>query len=132
MWRNRFRNDIILAYIKTKVKVMAKQDLVNERVNTAQQELAKRAQRLDRLVASRRGKMNAVGFDRGVELVREMIENQSKLYDVVVFDMPKTALEQHRNLMLATGTMNQSVQEGIKTATDAIDAMLHTLEQMSR
>ena len=111
---------------------MAKQDLVNERVNIAQQELAKRAQRLDRLVASRRGKMNAVGFDRGVELVREMIENQSKLYDVVVFDMPKTALEQHRNLMLTTGTMNQSVQEGIKTATDAIDAMLHTLEQMSR
>ena len=132
MWRNRFRNDIILAYIKTKVKVMAKQDLVNERVNIAQQELAKRAKRLDSIIANARGKRVAVGFERGTQLVRELIDKQSELYDAIVFEAPKTALEQNRNLMLMTGTMNQSVQEGIKTATDAIDAMLHTLEQMSR
>ena len=132
MWRNRFRNDIILAYIKTKVKMMAKQDLVNERVNIAQQELAKRAKRLDSIIANARGKRVAVGFERGTQLVRELIDKQSELYDAIVFEAPKTALEQNRNLMLMTGTMNQSVQEGIKTATDAIDAMLHTLEQMSR
>ncbi|MBE6457799.1 MAG: hypothetical protein E7011_03275 [Alphaproteobacteria bacterium] len=105
-------------------------DIVNELVNIAQQELVKHAQRLDRLVAS----MNAVDFDPGVESVqsvREMIENQSKLYDVV-FDMLKTALEQHRNLMLAMGTMNQSVQQDINATTDSIDAMLHALEQMSK
>ena len=34
--------------------------------------------------------------------------------------------------MLMTGNMNQSVQEGIKAATDAIDAMLHTLKEMAR
>ena len=111
---------------------MAKQDLVNERVNIAQHELAKRAKRLDSIIANARGKRVAVGFERGTQLVRELIDKQSELYDAIVFEAPKTALEQNRNLMLMTGTMNQSVQEGIKTATDAIDAMLHTLEQMCR
>lgn len=111
---------------------MEKKDIVNERVNIAQQEIAKRAERLEQIVAKSRGKHVAVGFKRGLELTREMIDKQSKLYDAVVFEAPKTALEQQRNLMLMTGTMNQPVQEGIKAATDAIDAMLNTLEQMSR
>lgn len=107
-------------------------DIVNERVNIAQQELQKRANKLQRIVAASKGKKNSAGFDQGVKLVSQMIESQSKLIDAVVFDAPKTALEQDRNLMLVTGTMNQSVKEGIKAATDAIDSMLHTLEEMSR
>ncbi len=107
-------------------------DIVNERVNAAQAELQKRATRLQRIVKNAQGKKNVAGFQEGVKLVSQMIEGQSKLYDVVVFDAPKTALEQQRNLMLATGGMNQTVPEGIKAATDAIDSMLNTLEQMSR
>lgn len=107
-------------------------DIVNERVNAAQAELQKRATKLQNIVKKAQGKPKAVGFEQGVKLVSEMIEKQSKLLDVVVFDAPKTALEQQRNLMLATGNMNQTVKEGIKSATDAIDAMLHTLEVMSR
>ena len=108
-------------------------DIVNDRVNTAQLELQKRSKRLEKIVksAAARKKISA-GFKTGTDLVANMIVEQSKLYDVLVFDTPKTELEQHRNLMLITGTMNQSVQEGIKTATDAIDSMLDTLEQMSR
>lgn len=107
-------------------------DIVNQRVNIAQQELLKRANKLKRIVAASKGKAASPGFSEGVRLVSNMIDAQSKLLDTVVFDAPKTALEQERNLMLMTGTMNQTVQEGIKSATDAIDAMLHTLEQMSR
>lgn len=109
-----------------------KMDIVNERVNTAQSELDKRAKRLNRIVASARGKKTSVGFDQGVKLVSEMIRGQSELIDAMVFDSPKTALEQNRNLMLITGNMSQSVQDGIKPATDAIDSMLSTLEQMTR
>ncbi len=109
-----------------------KTDYVNERVNIAQQEILKRAKRLERIARSTQGKKPVAGLREGIELVREMIENQSKLYDVVVFDTPKTNLEQHRNLMLMTGGMDQSVQEGIKAATGAIDSMLDAIEQMAR
>ena len=107
-------------------------DIVNERVSIAQQELQKRANKLKRIVAGANGKKKNAGFDEGVRLVSDMIAGQSKLLDAVVFDAPKTSLEQQRNLMLVTGNMNQSVKEGIKAATDAIDSMLYTLEQMSR
>ena len=107
-------------------------DIVNDRVNTAQAELAKRASALKRIVAKSKTKKLAPGFNEGVKSVSQMIEGQSKLLDTVVFDTPRTALEQQRNLMLMTGTMNQSVQEGIKSATDAIDAMLRTLDEMTR
>lgn len=107
-------------------------DIVNERVDAAQKEMKKRAARLERIVKSAGAKKNSAGFAEGVKLVGEMIRGQSELYDAIVFDAPKTAVEQHRNLMLVTGNMNQSVQEGIKPATDAIDAMLNTLEQMTR
>ena len=103
-------------------------DVVNDIVvNIAQPELEERAQRLDRLVASRSGEINSVGFDRGVELVREIIENQSKLYGV--YDMLKTALEQDRNLMLAS---IDALKQHRNLMLDPIDAMLNTLEQMSR
>lgn len=107
-------------------------DIVNDRVNTAQAELAKRASALKRIVAKSKTKKLAPGFNEGVKIVSQMIEGQSKLLDAVVFDTPSTALEQQRNLMLMTGAMNQSVQEGIKYATDAIDSMLHALDEMTR
>ncbi len=107
-------------------------DAINTRVNAAQAELQKRAEKLKRIVARSKGKMANAGFAEGVKLVTQMIEGQSKLIDTLVFDAPETKLEQQRNLILATGTPGQSVQDGIKTTTDAIDAMLETLEQMSR
>ena len=107
-------------------------DIVNKRVNIAQNELNKRAEKLNRIVARTKGKKENPAFVQGVKLVSDMIAGQSKLLDTVVFEAPTTALEQHRNLMLMTGTMNQTVQEGIKSSTDAIDRMLETLEQMSR
>ena len=110
---------------------MAK-DIVNDRINTAQMELGKRAKRLERIVAAAGPKKKNEGFKRGVELVSGMISGQAELLDALVFEAPKTQLEQHRNLMLMTGSMKQSVQEGIKTTTDAIDSMLNTLEQMTR
>ena len=107
-------------------------DIVNDRVNAAQAELQKRKNRLNRIVANTKATKKSAAFVQGVELVSQMIDGQSKLLDTVVFDVPKTALEQHRNLMLATGTMDKTAAEGIRTATDAIDSMLHTLEEMSR
>lgn len=107
-------------------------DIVNERVNIAQQELEKRADELKRIVAKSKTKKLGPAFADGVKLVSQMIESHAQLLDTIVFDAPKTSLEQHRNLMLMTGNMNQSVQEGIKSATDAIDAMLHTLNEMTR
>lgn len=107
-------------------------DIVNDRVNAAQAELNKRAERLKRIVAKTKATKQSAGFVQGVQLVTQMIEGQTKLIDTVVFDSPKTVLEQQRNLMLMTGDMSQTVQEGIKSATDAIDAMLDSLEQMSR
>ena len=107
-------------------------DIVNDRVNAAQAELNKLAERLKRIVAKTKAAKQSAGFVQGVQLVTQMIEGQTKLIDTVVFDSPKTVLEQQRNLMLMTGDMSQTVQEGIKSATDAIDAMLDSLEQMSR
>ena len=130
---NKFDRLLDLWYNTTEIdKGIVMADIVNQRVNIAQQELLKRANRLKRIVASTKGKATSAGFSEGVRLVSDMIDGQSKLLDTVVFDAPKTALEQERNLMLMTGGMNQTVQEGIKASTDAIDAMLHTLEQMSR
>ena len=107
-------------------------DIVNKRVNEAQQELQKRAEKLKRIVDKTKGKKMSNGFTDGVKIVSQMIEAQSKLIDTIVFDAPETRIEQHRNLMLATGTMSQTVKQGIKPATDAIDSMLEMLEQMTR
>ena len=111
---------------------MAKDDIVSGRVTTAQEELQKRAKRLNQLLKQTQGKRTSAGFNEGVDLVRQMIDGHTKLIDTMVFDSPKTGLEQQRNLMLATGNMSQTVQEGIKSTTDAIDSMLNTLEQMTR
>lgn len=107
-------------------------DIVNERVDLAQQELQKRAERLKQIVAANKGKSLGPGFTEGIKLVSKMIEDNSKLIDTLIFDAPKTALEQHRNLMLVTGNMSQTVAKGMKSTTDAIDGMLHALEEMSR
>lgn len=104
-------------------------DIVNDRVNIAQAELQKRAKRLEKIVA-RPGKKSAE-FQEGVKLLNEMIHSQSKLLDIAVFDAPKTALEQNRNLMLLTGGMNENPIKGIKYATDAMDSMLDILDDMS-
>lgn len=46
--------------------VMAtKADIINDRVNTAQMELDKRAKKLQRIIAASRGKKTSVGFDQG-------------------------------------------------------------------
>ena len=50
----------------------------------------------------------------------------------MVFEAPKTVIEQLRNLRLATGNMDQTVVEGMKSTTDAIDGMLDALESMVR
>jgi len=107
-------------------------NIVNDRINAAQAELAKRAQELKRIVAKSKTKKLDPEFNEGVNLVSQMIEEHSKLLDSGVLDTPATAQEQERNLMLMTGTMNQSAQEGIKYATDAIDSMLRTLDEMTR
>lgn len=108
---------------------MAK-DLVNERVNAVMAELDKRQRKLD-AIKSKNSKNKSESFLTGVKLIQDMISGQKELIDEVVFDAPKNALEQHRNLMLTTGNMNQTPQQGIKTATDAIDSMLSILEGLS-
>ncbi len=107
-------------------------DIAENRVNTAQAELAKRAKELKRIIAQSKTKKLGPEFDEGVKHVTQLIEGQSKLLEDAVFEEPKTSLAQMRNLMLLTGTMNQSVQEGIKPTTDAIDAILQTLDEMTR
>ena len=107
-------------------------DIVNKRVNTAQKALAERADKLKELVLKTRGKPQSECFKEGVELLERLISAQSQLIDNLVFEVPQTRLEQHRNLMLTTGAMNQTVEEGIKSSTDAIDAMLESLEHMTR
>lgn len=111
---------------------MAEVDTVSSRVVTAQEELQKRAKRLNQLLKQTQGKRMSADFNEGIDLVRQMIDGHSKLINTMVVDSPKTGLEQQRNLMLATGNMSQTVQEGIKSTTDAIDSMLNTLEQMTR
>ena len=75
---------------------------------------------------------NLLTESEGAKIVAEMISGQSKLIDKLVFKAPKTAIEQMRNLQLATGNMNQTPAQGIKTTTDAIDSMLEALEQLGR
>ena len=67
-----------------------------------------------------------------IKRISNAVEKNSIDFELGYVDSPKTALEQQRNLMLATGNMSQTVQEGIKSTTDAIDSMLNTLEQMTR
>ena len=109
-----------------------KMDIVNERITIAQHEMEKRAKRLLAIKSRANGKKMAPGFQEGINLLAEMIANQSELYDKLVFEAPKTALEQQKNMMLLTGDMSQTVQQGIKPATDAIDSMLDAIEQMAR
>ena len=106
-------------------------DIVNQRVDEAQMELQLRAQRLEKLVKRAKGKNMPPAFQEMAQLTMKMIDNEVKLYDEMIFSAPKTELEQMRNLMLLTGKMNQTVKEGIKPATDAIDTMIQTLESMS-
>lgn len=108
---------------------MAK-DMVNSRVDAAQAEIAKRAARL-RDIVSRPGKKSPA-FEEGAKLLADMIEQESKMLDVMVFDAPKTAIEQQRNLMLMTGKMNQTPVEGIVATTGAMDGMLDILDAMSK
>ncbi len=105
-------------------------DVVNERYSAAQAELDKRATRLGHIVQKSNGKPKNEAIAQGIKLVGEMISGQSKLLDTMVFETPKTALEQQRNLALATGNANQTVQEGMRSTTDAIDGVLEMLEQM--
>lgn len=108
---------------------MAK-DIVNERVDAVMAELDKRQKKLDEL-KSKNPNNKSESFLTGVKLIQEMISGQKELIDETVFNAPKTAMEQHRYLMLMTGNMKQTPQQGIKAATDAIDAMLSTLESLS-
>lgn len=105
-------------------------DIINDRVNQAMDELKKRAERLERLKARAKDKKVTMGFAEGIRLVGQMIEGYAELIDNVVFEAPKTKLEQMRNLELTTGNMGQTVPEGISSTTGAIDAMLESLEQM--
>ena len=107
-------------------------DIVNERVDEAQRELMLRAKKLEALVKGAKGKQVSAGFKEGVNLAMKMIEGQAELYDKLIFDAPKTALEQQRNLMLLTGSMDQSVKDGIKTTTEAIDSMIDSLKARIR
>jgi len=106
-------------------------DVVNERVDAAQQELQKRADRLRKIIESK-GKNRTKAFDEGAKIVAEMISGQSELIDELVFKAPRTSLEQMRNLQLVTGGMDKTPAQGIKTTTDAIDSMLAALEQQGR
>lgn len=87
---------------------------------------------MESIVKQARGRCPNPAFEEGVRLLNDMIQSQSKLYDTVVFDTPKTSLEQMRNLNLMMGGMDKTVQQGIKSTTDYIDMMLDTLAQMSR
>ena len=111
---------------------MAKEELdfINARVFDAQAEIEKRAERLKQI--SLRPGAKSAAFKEGARLLMGMIEGQSKLLDVAVFDVPKNALEQTRNLSLLTGGQNKSPVEGIKYATDAMDSMLDALDAMSK
>ncbi|MBQ7127370.1 MAG: hypothetical protein IJO18_00095 [Alphaproteobacteria bacterium] len=105
-------------------------DVVNNRVNQAMAELKKRAERLSKLKERAKDKRVPMSFAEGMRLVSQMIEGHAELIDKVVFEAPKTSLEQMRNLALTTGNADQTVSEGISATTGAIDAMLESLEQM--
>ena len=107
-------------------------DIVNERVNEAEKVLLQRAKKLESLVNKAKGKKVAEGFKEGVNIVSDMINGHVKMIETMVFDEPKTALEQTRNLALVTGGMNKSPAEHLKSITDPVDTMLATLEGMIR
>ena len=107
-------------------------DIVNDRVNEAQSLLKQRADRLEKLVKSTKGKKMSEGFNEGVELLTKMISSQSDLIDKLVFEAPKTAIEQMRNLQLTTGGMNETPTKFLSNLTGAIDGMFAQLEKMAR
>ncbi|MBO4480392.1 MAG: hypothetical protein J5742_02070 [Alphaproteobacteria bacterium] len=107
-------------------------DLVAERVAEAQSLLIQRAERLKKLLDAPHNENPSEEFIKGAELVQKLIEGQSELLNQMVFEAPKTVIEQLRNLRLATGNMDQTVVEGMKSTTDAIDGMLDALESMVR
>ncbi len=111
---------------------MAREDIFNSRVNEAQALLAVRAKRLEKLLKSSQGKPQSEGFKQGTRILSEMINGQSEIIDGLVFEEPKTRLEQMRNLQLATGGMNETPTQYLKPATDAMDMMLDQLEKMVR
>lgn len=107
-------------------------DMINKRVNEAQQLLQERADKLKKLVQSANGKNVSAEFTRGATLLADMIKGQSEIIDKAVFETPKTRMEQMRNLQLTTGGMNQTPTEFLKKTTDAMDSMLSALEGMVR
>ena len=107
-------------------------DFINERVDEAQALLKIRAKRLETLLKSVHGKPVSKEFKEGAELLTNMIQGQSEIIDKVVFQTPKTRLEQMRNLQLATGNMNETPAEHLRATTDTMDTMLSTLEAMVR
>lgn len=103
-----------------------KMDYVNDRVNAAQAEIAKRAKRLE-MITKRPGAKSAA-FKEGAKLLADIIDTQSKLLDTVVFDAPKTYLEQTRNLALITGGAHTPLNKEYAY----MDSMLDVLDDMSQ
>ena len=108
-------------------------DIVNKRYAEAQALVQARAKKLEELIKRTNGKNfpKRAAFDEGVKHLANMIQGESKILDVVIFEEPKTMVEQMRNLDLTTGNPNQTVAEGMKSATDAMDCMLKALTKMA-
>ena len=108
-------------------------DVVNERYAQAQALIEVRAKKLNELIKKTNGKSfpKRAAFDEGVKHLQDLIENESKLLDTAIFDIPETSVVQMRNLHLTTGHASQTVPEGMKSATDAMDAMLKALTEMA-
>lgn len=108
-------------------------DIVNERYAEAQALIEVRAKKLKELVEKTKGKNfpKRVAFDAGVKHLTDLIQGESEILDMVIFEAPKTSIEQMRNLHLTTGNANQTVKEGMKSATDAMDCMLKALTEMA-
>jgi len=121
---------LILWYNQDDTKELKMKDIVNDRVNEAQAELKKREDKLNKLIQSAKGKKVSAEFTEGAKILADMIKGQTEIIDKVVFETPKTMLEQRRNLQLATGDMNQTPKEFMKNSTDLMDMMLDTLEGM--
>ena len=107
-------------------------DIVNDRVNEAQALLKVRADRLEKLVKKTKGQKVPKQFEEGIKLVANLIAGEAEIIDKIVFEAPTDALEQMRNLQLATGGMNETPTEHLKSLTGALDTMLDTLEGMTR
>lgn len=107
-------------------------DFVVERVAEAKALLLARAERLKKLLDNSRNTVVSEEFVKGAEIVQQLIENETELLDQMVFKEPTNNLELLSNLRLATGDMNQTVAEGMKKTTDAIDGMLDALESLGK